>query len=170
MTYLLTIILAAVCFGGVLLTALQLPGIWLIVAAVLAYAWYFDWAAIGPWTVVILSGAALLAEAGETLAAMWLANKAGASRRASWWALVGGLAGAFLLTIPIPIIGTIIGAAIGCFAGAFLAETSQQTDAATGARIGAAAALGRVAGSVLKIFTAITISAVAIIQAIIGWP
>ncbi len=169
MTILATIGLAMICLAGVLLTVLQLPGLWLIVAAVLGYAWYYDWAAIGPWTVGILAGAAVLAEAGEALASIWLANRVGASGRASWWALVGGLVGAFLLTVPIPIVGTIVGAAIGCFAGAFAAELSQRTDPVTGARIGAAAALGRVAGSVLKIFVAIAISAVALVQAIIGW-
>ena len=163
---LLVIALAVVCLGGALLTVLQLPGIWLVAAAAVGYGWYYDWQRLGPWTLGAIVGIAVLAEIGEQLCAMWFTAKGGGSRRAAWWGLFGGLAGALLLTVPVPIVGTIIGAAAGCFAGALLAELSLEKDAATGTRVGIYAAIGRTVGTVLKIAAALVMAGMAVVAAI----
>ena len=158
-TILITLLIA-VCLGATLATVLQLPGTWIILAATLAYAWHDGWVRI-PWGwVAVLGGIALVAELAETLCAMWFAKRGGASRRAAWYGLAGGFAGAFLLTIPVPIIGTVIGAAIGCFLGALAGELSLDRGAAVGARVGVYAAIGRTAGTMVKICAALVMSGI----------
>ncbi|MHC4063619.1 MAG: DUF456 family protein, partial [Planctomycetota bacterium] len=80
----LILVLALLCLGGTLLTVLQLPGTWLILAAAAGFAWYHDWQVIGPWTLVALAAIAGAAEVGELFSGMWLASRGGASRRAAW--------------------------------------------------------------------------------------
>ena len=164
---LLGIVLAVVCLGGAVLTVFQLPGTWLIVAAALGYAWYYDWQRVGPWAVGAIVVIALAAEVVEQVAGMWFARRAGGSRRAAWWGMFGGIAGALLLTVPVPIVGTIIGAAVGCFAGALAAELSLQKQAAAGTRVGVFAAIGQTVGTVLKIAAALVMSGVVIVSALV---
>ena len=164
----LTVILALFCVLGTLLTLFQLPGTWLIVAATAGYAWYHDWTVIGGWTVAAMLAVALLAEAAEMLAGVWFTRKGGGSRRAAWWGLAGGTAGAILLSIPVPIIGTIIGAAIGCFCGALAADLSLEQSTARAARLGLLAAVGRTVGTMFKIAAALALAGVALVSAIVG--
>jgi len=163
---LLIILLAAICLLGTLLTVFQLPGIWLVAVAAVAYGWYYDWQRVGPWAIGAILALLVVAEVVEQVSGMWFARRAGGSRRAAWWGLFGGIAGALLLTISVPLIGTIIGAAVGCFAGALAAELSLQKHAAAGARVGLYTAIGRTLGTVLKIAAALIMSALAIVVAV----
>ena len=162
----LIVILLFVCALGMLLAVLQLPGTWLIVAGATGYALYYDWQRIGMYAVIAGAVVAVLAEAGETLSGLVAAKRAGASRRAAWYGLFGGLAGALLLTVPVPLVGTIVGAVIGCFVGAFLAEMQEGRSLQAGARSGTYSAIGRALGSVLKILAALIISGVTLVTAI----
>src|SRR5881397_2303941 len=108
-------ILLLLCLGGIFITLLGLPGLWVMVAAGLVYAWYTSFQYVGLWTLLTLIIIAGAAELIEFLAGSAGAKKAGGSRRAAWGALIGGLLGAFLLTIPVPVIGTTIGLCIGVF-------------------------------------------------------
>ena len=164
----LTVILALLCVLGTLLTLFQLPGTWLIVAATAGYAWYHDWTVIGVWTVAAMLAVALLAEAAEMLAGVWFTRKGGGSRRAAWWGLAGGIAGAILLSIPVPIIGTMVGAAIGCFCGAAAAELSLDRTTTHAARLGLLSALGRTVGTMFKIAAALALAGVALASAVMG--
>ena len=167
MNVILLALLCVVCLGAGLLTVFQLPGTWIILAATAAYGWYDGWSRIGWQTIAALAGVAVLAEVAEAVSSVWFARKGGASRRAAWYGLVGGLAGAFLLTIPVPIIGTVIGAAIGCFAGAMVGELSLNRDAASGARAGFYAALGRTLGTMFKIAAAVVMSGLVVVSALL---
>ncbi len=109
-------VLAGICALGMFLAILQLPGTWLILVAAVGYDWTMGWSRIGATWLVAAASIALLAEVLEALSGMILAKRGGASRRAMWYGMFGGLAGAFLLTIPIPLFGTIAGAAIGILA------------------------------------------------------
>jgi len=116
-------ILALSCLLGIALTALTLPGTWLMLAVALACKWWIP--ELLPWWVIALAaGLAALGEIVEFLAASVGASRAGGSRSAMVGAGVGGLAGALLGTflIPVPIVGTILGAALGAGAGAIAAE------------------------------------------------
>ncbi|MFQ5490585.1 MAG: DUF456 family protein [Phycisphaerae bacterium] len=164
----LLIALALLCALAALSTVFQLPGTWLVVAAATAYGAYYHWQIITGWTLAGLVGLAGLAELLELVTGAWFTRRGGGSRRAAWWGLVGGILGAFLLSIPVPIIGTIIGAAVGCFCGALVAELSQQRHAAEAAKVGLLAAVGRTVGTVLKVGAAIVLAGGVMATAIMG--
>lgn len=139
---------------GLLLTLLSLPGLWLMVGALAAYAWWtgFDkhtgWASLG--TVL---GLALVAEVVEFLAGAAGSAKAGGTKRAMAGSIVGGLVGAIVLTplIPIPVVGTIAGLCLGTFGGAFLTELYIRRDPQHSAGVGLGAAKGRLWGVAIKL-------------------
>lgn len=155
---------------GVLLAALQLPGIWLIVSAAVVYDWAYDWHCIGPTVLGVLAGLALAAEVVEHLAGALLAKRVGGSRRAVWGGLIGGFAGMFVFSFPVPVFGTIAGGIVGCFAGALIGELTVRDDLAHGARVGVAAALGRIAGMLIKLAVAMVIASVVVSSVLFRWP
>lgn len=152
MPWLWYLLLIALQFTGLSLTVLGLPGLWLMVAALIAYAWlttmghYIGWT-----TLIIILALALTAEVLEFYVGSAGAKKAGASRRGMIGALVGALIGGFLFTIPVPILGTIFGVCAGAFVGAALVEMGIVGDPAHARRVGWGAAKGRFLGILLKL-------------------
>ena len=73
--------------AGLALVALGLPGLWLMVAAVVAYAWLTGFHAIGIATIAVVLGLALLGELFEVWFGYGLARRYGGSKRAGWGAL-----------------------------------------------------------------------------------
>jgi len=158
-------ILLLLCLAGIFITLLGLPGLWVMVAAALLYAWYTSFHYVGLWTLVILAVIAAIAELIEFLAGSAGAKKAGGSRRAAWGALIGGLVGALVLTIPVPIIGTTIGLCIGVFAGALIGEMTVRDDAAHSIRVGIAATKARIYAIIIKLLFSVAMLAIAAIKA-----
>ncbi len=158
-------ILLLLCLGGVFITLLGLPGLWVMVAAALVYAWYTSFHYIGLGTMVILIVIAAVAELIEFLAGSRGAKNAGGSSRAAWGALIGGLLGAIILTIPIPIIGTTIGLCIGVFGGALIGELTVHDDAAHSIRVGIAATKARIYAIVIKLLFSIAMLAIIAVKA-----
>jgi uncharacterized protein YqgC (DUF456 family) len=156
------------CVAGVLLTALQLPGTWLIVIASASYGWLDGWGRLGMKVVALLAVLALVGEIVEFTMGGIVARRSGGSRRAAWGAIIGGFAGMVLLSVPVPLIGTIIGGVIGCFAGAVVAELTLHDDIGRGARVGAWSAVGRVVGLVSKLAIAFAMAAVAVSAAVVN--
>lgn len=146
------------CFVAVLLTAVRLPGVWLIVALAAGHGWWGGWEPVSLTTVAILIGAAVIGEVVETLTSMFAARRAGASRRASWGALIGGFVGMIFLSIPVPLIGTVVGAVLGCFVGATIGELSARRKLGQGAKVGIFAAIGFVIGGAAKTALAMAMS------------
>ncbi|MGA2498572.1 MAG: DUF456 domain-containing protein [Tepidisphaeraceae bacterium] len=151
MVWLYYVILLLVMLAGVLLTLMTLPGLWLMLAATAGYAWLTHFKYISLTMLGILLGITVVAEILETFAAGHMARKSGGSRRASIGALVGGVAGAALLAVPLPVIGILVGACLGAFAGAMLMEVTKRGDAAKSLDVGIAAAKGKLAGTLLKV-------------------
>ena len=83
-------ILALLCVVALLMTAVRLPGTWLIVAAALGFGFWTGWQRMSVWIVVALGVAALVGEIMEMATSAVAARKAGATRQAVW----GGLSGA----------------------------------------------------------------------------
>ncbi len=110
------------CGAGLVLTALRLPGTWLIVGAAAAHGWWTQWQPVTVRWLLLLVGLAAFGEVLELFASVLTARRVGASRQAGWGGLIGGIVGMLVLSVPVPIIGTIIGALVGCFAGAAIAE------------------------------------------------
>ncbi|MCH7777319.1 MAG: DUF456 family protein, partial [Gemmatimonadetes bacterium] len=79
---------------------------------------------------------------------------------------IGGIAGMFLFTFPVPVIGTIAGGIVGCFAGALIGELTVRDDLYHGARVGVAAALGRIAGMLVKLLVAFVLAGASLSLAI----
>jgi uncharacterized protein YqgC (DUF456 family) len=172
-----TLIIALILFAvvGILLAALQLPGTWLILAAAAGYDWYYGFDRIGWKWLAALAAVAVVAEVADSLFAVAFARRAGASKRAAVGALIGGFAGMFVFSLPLPVIGTIAGGVIGCFAGAFLAEVTHPQSAeldtadrlSSGARVGVGAAIGRIAGLLVKLAAAFVIAGASVALAIL---
>src|SRR2546428_10942431 len=79
---LLVLLLALCCAAGLGLVALGLPGLWLMVAAVVGYGWHTGFRAIGVVAVAGLLGLALLGELFELRFGDGLARRDGGSERA----------------------------------------------------------------------------------------
>jgi uncharacterized protein YqgC (DUF456 family) len=166
---LLISLLILACLIGVAMTAIRFPGTWLIVASAVGYAWGEEWPRASLTLLGILTGIALLGEGIEILASVVTARRAGASRKAAWGGMFGGILGMIFLSflVPIPIVGTMIGALVGCFVGATLVEMYVRKDMLRGTKVGVFAAMGFVLGTVAKVFVALVMSGI-LLSAVIG--
>lgn len=163
----LLIWLMAACFlVGLALVALGLPGLWVMVAAVIGYGALTGFKGIGVVTIVVVVVLAVIAEVIEAWLGFGMARRYGGSKRAGWGALIGGLAGA-IIGVPVPVIGSVIGAFVGAFAGAVVFEYSR-SDAGTAVRAGWGALLGRAAATAAKMGLGLVIAVVALFAAIRG--
>ncbi len=142
---------------GLTLIPFGLPGLWLMVVALLGYAALGRFEQVG-W--LTLGAVFLLATLGELIEA-WLGfrltRRYGASSRAGWGAMLGGLVGAVVGT-PVPLIGNVIGAFVGAFVGAVLAERTQGRDVRDTLGAGWGAVLGRAAGAAVKVTLGLAIA------------
>ncbi len=162
------ILLLLGCAAAVVLTAVRLPGTWLIVAGAAVWGWSEEWQRISVAMLAALAGLALVGEAVELSASVFTARHAGASRQAAWGGLVGGILGMFFLSLPMPIVGTLLGAVLGCFLGAAVIELAVRKRVAHGARVGVFAALGCAVGTAGKVAIALLMSG--LLVAITLWP
>jgi|TARA_B100000959_G_scaffold79010_2_gene84063 hypothetical protein len=163
----LTGVFAVLGLGCILLTVMQLPGIWVMLLLALGVqladvAWVHGadtdagWWALGTGLVL-----AIIAEILEGTAGAAGAKVGGGTRRAMWGGFIGGLVGAILGTplIPIPVLGTFIGAIVGAFAGALIGETTgkHSPSVAEALKPAAGAAAGRAVGTVFKMAIGVAI-------------
>jgi len=160
-----TILLLA-ALGGIFLTLLALPGLWVMIAAAILYAWYTAGQYISWWTIAIMAALALVAELIEFFGGSRGAKKAGGSKRAAWGALIGGIVGAIVLTISVPIIGTTIGLCIGVFAGALIGEMTVRREGDHLMRVGFAAAKAQVIAIVIKLLFGVTMLGILALMAL----
>lgn len=145
--------------AGVVLTALQLPGTWLMVATTACFAWYrwgMEHWSYGWWALAGLLGLAVLGELVEFVAGALGSRKAGGSRRGAAISIGTALVGAILgsLFIPIPIVGTLLGAALGAGVGASAGDKWAGHTWAETARGFKGAAVGKLSGAAAKLVIA----------------
>jgi hypothetical protein len=158
------VILAVIFLVGLALVALGLPGLWLMVAAVVIYGWLTGFVGVGWVTIAVVVGLALIGEAVEAWLGFGLARRYGGSKRAGWGALIGGLVGA-IIGVPVPVIGSVIGAFIGSFAGAVLFEYTKSRATDVAVRAGWGALVGRAAATAAKMAVGIVIAVVTLFAA-----
>lgn len=154
---------------GLALAVLGLPGLWLMVGALGAFAWLTTWERYVGWPAMLcVLGLALAAEVVELFAGAAGSAKAGGSKRGMVGAVVGALVGGVLLTglIPIPIVGTVVGLCVGSFAGAFVVELGIGRQVDHSLRVGWGAAKGRFWGTVIKLCFGVAILTVVAVTAI----
>ncbi len=154
--------------GCVVLVALQLPGIWIMLAlaGLIEYLDRFYLADPREWTFgwQILVAAVVLAAVSELIeffAGVLGARHGGASTRGMVGALIGGIAGIFVFTplfFFLPIFGSLLGAILGTFVGAVLGElTAEQRSLRSSMKPALGATIGRVVGTTSKVGIAIVL-------------
>jgi uncharacterized protein YqgC (DUF456 family) len=160
--------LIALLLTGLFLNLLGLPGLWLMVAAAVGYAWATRWDYLGWPGLLALLILAILAEVVEFLAGSAGAKKAGGSIRGMIGAIIGGLLGGFFLTflVPVPILGTIVGVCVGTFLGAWGVELLVGKQMNESVQIGIGAAKGRLWGTLLKSLFGVAMLVVAMLTAL----
>lgn len=177
MTILVPILLTLMNAAALLLVVIGLPGNWIIVAFTVLAAWSqwnpaLGWNAqfIGVPAIGLLVGLALLGEVAETFMGVAGARRAGAS---GWGlagsligAIVGGIAGTFL--IPVPVIGSLVGACLGAAAGAWLFELAMGRTVDEATRSGVGAGIGRLKGTLAKLAAGLAMFIIATAAAF--WP
>jgi uncharacterized protein YqgC (DUF456 family) len=158
------VLLVVVQLVGLLLTAVGLPGLWLQVGALGAYAWWGGFQTVSYISVGVVLVLALLAEIAEFLLGGRYARRYGGSRRAAWGAILGGVVGA-LVGLPVPLLGSVFGAMVGAFVGAFLLELTSGRGTGAAARAGWGAVLGRTVAIAMKASVGVVILVLTLVAA-----
>lgn len=158
-------LLALAQVAGLLLIPFGLPGTWLQVLGLVAFAALTDFSTVGAVPIVIVAVLTLLGEVIEFTLGGRYARKYGGSRRAAWGAILGGLVGAFV-GVPIFLVGSVIGAFVGAFAGAALLELTRSPDARAAMRVGWGAFIGRLVATAAKSAIGVAIAAIALLTAV----
>ena len=161
MSGLAPVLLLLACVVGLLLIPFGLPGLWLIVLAIIGYGWLDDYRNMSAWFLLVVIGLATLGEIAEARIGFAYARRYGGSSRAGWGALVGGLVGA-VVGVPVPLIGSLIGGFVGAFAGAALFEYTRARQSDVAARAGWGAVLGRAVAAGLKMAIGVALSVAAL--------
>jgi uncharacterized protein len=165
MSYTIAVVVLALCLlVGLVLVPLGLPGLWVMVVGVLAFAGLTGFRSVGTATIFAVLGLAFLGEIFEWWIGFGLARRYGGSRRAGWGALLGGIVGA-VVGVPVPIIGSVIGAFVGSFGGAALFEYSLSGTTTTAVRAGWGAMLGRAAAAGAKVAIGVVIAVIGTVAA-----
>ena len=136
--------------AGLIAVVLGLPGTWLILITSAIYSWLTGFSVI---TYQMLLGLLLLAVAAEVLefwSGLWGARRYGGSKKAMLGTLIGGLAGAIILTPMLFGFGAVVGAFFGAFAGGFVVTYLEQRKMNEAMRVGWGGLLGRVFAMVFK--------------------
>jgi uncharacterized protein YqgC (DUF456 family) len=133
-------LLAVIGLLGLVLPVL--PGAPILFAGLLLAAWADDFAYVGAQTLILLGVMALLTYVVDVAATALGAKRVGASNRAIWGAVLGGLVG-LIFGLPGLLLGPFVGAAAG--------ELSLQRDLKTAGRAGVGASLGLALGAAAKL-------------------
>lgn len=137
-----------------------LPGTWLMIVTAGALEWMTPGREVfHPLTFGAAVALASVGELIEFLASSHGARRAGASRRSAVGALVGGVAGAILGTIfiPLPIVGSLTGGAAGAFIGSAALERVDGSEVRVALRVGRGAAVGHLGGMLGKLAMAVAV-------------
>ena len=163
------VLLCIIAWAGNLVA---LPGNWICVALLALYAWLGPQegrANLGYGAVVAAGLFALIGELLEFLASALGAQRAGASRRSTLYALIGSVGGAItgaIVGLPVPVLGPILAAilfaGLGATAGAMAGEWSDGRPWRENWNIGRAAFWGRTFGTLGKLSAGLIIVLIAV--------
>lgn len=144
MNILIYILLGILAVGGILLTLLSLPGVWLVYIAVVILAFMGGFAVITPVILVVLFLLSLLSTFIDNITVALGAKTMGGSK----YGVIGAVIGLMLGSIA----GGIAGMLIGSFLGAALGEyLFSKKDAHGSLKAGFGSFLGVITSIVLKI-------------------
>ena len=165
----MTLVLLCVIAWGSNLIAL--PGNWFAVLLLAIYAWAGPQegrAAIGYVAVISAFGCALVGEIIEFIAGALGAQRAGASKKSTLFAVIGSMVGAIfgaLVGVPVPVIGSVLAAilfgGVGATLGAMYGEWTDGRSWRESWSIGHAAFWGRTFGTLGKVTAGLVIIVIA---------
>jgi uncharacterized protein len=144
-----------VLFLGLFSIIFGLPGTIVILVDVIAYGMITGFDMIGLKVILALLALATAAEILEFLLGMSTALRFGLSMRSLGASIVGGIAGAVVMTPIFFGLGAVLGAFIGGFTGVLLVELIRQGHLKPAFRAGFRAMSARVAGTLAKGFLAL---------------
>ncbi len=157
------VLMVGATLGGLGLTLLTGPGVWLMLLVAGGIQWY-SYSATGAgyfplWLILTALGLALLGELLEFAASAVGAKTAGGSRASAIGAIIGAIVGALVGTAFVPPVGTVIGSIIGAGAGALALEIGWAKNASwrSAGKIALGAAAGRAVATVIKVTIAIVV-------------
>ena len=136
--------------AGLIAVVLGLPGTWLILVTSALYSWLTGFSIITYQMLLGLLALAVAAEVLEFWSGLWGARRYGGSRKAMLGTLIGGLAGAIVLTPMLFGFGAVVGAFFGAFTGGFAVTYLEQRKMSDAMRVGWGGMLGRVFAMVFK--------------------
>jgi uncharacterized protein YqgC (DUF456 family) len=153
------ILLVVAMLAGLAMIPFGFPGTAVILASVFIYALATHWVGIGPAFFVVLCILTLVSETADNWLTAVGAKHYGASTASAWLSLLGGLAGAIFLGVPLAVLFGPLGAVAGGFVGAFLIvvfyEYSKRRHWRPALRAGWGTFAGRMAGIMLKLVISI---------------
>ena len=158
--------LIVVFLVGLILVPFGLPGLWVMVLALIGYALLDDFQQVGLQTVLIAVAFAGAGEVIEAIVGFRFAKRYGGSSRAGWGAIIGGLVGAVVGT-PVPLLGNLVGAFLGAFAGAALFEATRHGEVGKSVSAGWGAVLGRAAAAAIKVGLGVGIGVLGVYAALV---
>lgn len=158
---LIIIIISVVSIG---LTAIGLPGNWLMVITALGYGYLEGFVHMNSTVLLLLLGAVVAGELAEFVAGSLGAKKENASRSAIIAAFIGGIAGGILGTGIMPGLGSIAGAVCGSFAAGYVAEYLATGNKEKAAKVAKSIVIGQAFGLIFKLAVAIGMLALIISQ------
>lgn len=143
---LLAAVAVALMAASILLVPLGLPGLWIMIG-ILTVAVALE--EVAAWLLLALVAAAAAAELAEYVIVKRTTSRYGASRRAYWGAIAGGLVGT-VVGVPVAVVGALLGGLVGTFAGAALVGFAETRRARAAGRGAWGALLGRALAAGLK--------------------
>ncbi|WP_169717723.1 DUF456 domain-containing protein [Sporomusa silvacetica] len=152
---------------GIGLTAIGLPGNWLIFFTALGYGYLESFTHMNATVLLLLFGALLIGELAEFVAGSLGAKKENASRAAIAAAFIGGIVGGLVGTGFMPGLGSIAGAIGASFAAGYLAEYAFTGNKEQAARVAKSIVIGQAMGLIFKL--AVAIGMVAFIISQLTW-
>ena len=153
---------------GIALTAIGLPGNWLIFFTALSYGYWENFAHLDSTVLLLLFGVLLVGELAEFVAGSLGAKRENASRTAILAAFIGGIAGGVIGTGIMPGIGSIAGAVGGSFAAGYFAEYTVTGNKEKAARVAKSIVIGQALGLLFKL--AVAVGMVVFIISRLVWP
>lgn len=145
------LLLVLVSIGGLVISVIGLPGLWLMVAAAVVFSLATGGVVLSWQTVAVVAGLAIGSEVVEFLAGAAGSKTAGGGWRGIVGAAAGGVAGG-IIGVPVPIVGPILGAILGAAVGAGLFElTGRDASIQRAGNVALGAAKGRLWGAASKL-------------------
>lgn len=144
-----------VLFIGIFSIIFGFPGTVIILIDAVVYSLITGFKTIGWKILIVLIILSLLAETLDFMLGSAGAKRFGSSKKGIVASLIGGIAGAILMTPFLLGLGAVIGAFLGGFAGTFLVELIERKKLKPAVRAGYGNLIGRIAGIFAKSFFAL---------------